>query len=356
MPLQVFGSPAPRGPSKGQRFAEALGAGLEGFGKILEKKQLAQRLDDENKALKEAYGIDLRGVYDPKERMAILQSELASKEKDKRLTEKREFAEKFLGRLGGGEAQGGISVGGMLRGEGGEVLEPSVQFHGGAKKKEPLSFADVPDDEIFQLSLYDEKAANFVRKMKNQELKKREQANEEVAGEQFARGYDAILTGDSDTLQDVLRDPKTPFKVKSRLTELKDRQQVRKSVADREIRARQTMVQKAYQQQISNLNNQLKGYVSVDEKKKIREQISKLEALQKSDLNKLTKDPTLYPKLKIWQTDAAEFLEEEEVEEANEDIDSILDNISDDGIRELIVESNGDIEVAKKLALQRYGR
>jgi hypothetical protein len=334
-------------------FAEAVGAGLEGLGKVVERRQLSQKLDEENEAIKNAYGVDLRGIHDKKERMAILQSELDAQQKEKHLEKKKKLTENILG---GGQPEGGISVGGALRGEHGELQEPEISFSGNTGAKDQRSFADVPDREILELGLHDKDLANFVRQMKNVELKKRAEANEEVAGDQFARGYDAILSGDMDTLQDVLRDSKTPFKVKSRLTELKDRQEVRRSVGDREVRARQTMVQRAYQHKISNLNAQLKGYVQLGEKKDIKEQISKLEALQKADLQKLTKDPSSYPKLKIWKTDAAEFLEEEEVEEVNEDIDSILDNLSDDEIKQLISESGGDIELAKQLALERYAQ
>ena len=143
---------------------------------------------------------------------------------------------------------------------------------------------------------------------------------ETVAGKQFSTGYKAIQEGDSDTLRDVLESPDTPLSVKQKLTDLRDKFETRKGVQSRELRGRQSLVQKSYKQAINAERDKLKDIYNLpskEERARINKRIKTLEAHQHHDLKKLTKDPEAYTKLLLWNTVDDEFLPEEEgLEEA----------------------------------------
>lgn len=135
---------------------------------------------------------------------------------------------------------------------------------------------------------------------------------EDLAGKQFASGYNAILEGDTDTLKTILEDQNTPLPVKRQLTELKNKYETRKDVQSRELRSRQGLVQKSYKQAIANEREKLKGVYRDSEIAAINKNIKKLEALQKNDLRRLSKNPEVYTNLSIWNAVDPDFLPEEE--------------------------------------------
>lgn len=151
----------------------------------------------------------------------------------------------------------------------------------------------------------------------NQQGKKR---GENVAGRQFSTGYNAILEGDNEALMSVLDDPTTPLNVKQKLTALRDKQETRKSVQDRELRSRQGLVQKSYRQAIESERKKIAGdiYISKKDVEAINKRIKKLEALQKVDLKRLSKDADAYGNLHLWNMVDQEFYPEEEMELADE--------------------------------------
>jgi|GEM_PF-2741952 len=294
----------------------------------LDRKQQEQILGKENEAAKQL-GIDISGFNDPRMRQQALLEGLRGQNKE---NEQDRLSQSFQ----------------------------NVQ-----------NLFQNPDltDEQKVFGLYQELHQNptLARNLYESLQKPGKARDEDIAGQQFARGYNAIQEGDNDALRDVLEDPETSLSVKNKLTTLRDKAETRKGLQARELRHRQSMVQNAYKQAIANERAKIQkpgGYPrqKKEEIDKIAKNIKQLEASQKIDLHKLAKNPDSYNKLRIWNNDAGQYLPEE-IEEGNEEhkkdlqmeIDEFFDNLSDAQIEELFEASGGDIEIAKKLALERYG-
>lgn len=294
----------------------------------LDRKQHEQILGKENEAAKQL-GIDISGFHDPRMRQNALLEGLRGKNKE---NEQERLSQSFL----------------------------NVQ-----------NLFQNPDlsDEQKVLGLYQELHQNpsLARNIYESLQKPGKARDEDIAGRQFSLGYNAIQEGDNDALKDVLEDPATSLSVKNKLTTLRDKAETRKGMQARELRQRQSMVQNAYKQAIANERAKIQkpgGYPrqKKEEIDKIAKNIKQLETSHKVDLHRLAKDPDSYSRLKIWDNDASRYLPEE-IEEGNEeykkdlqmDIDEFFDNLSDAQIEELFEASGGDIETAKKLALERYG-
>jgi hypothetical protein len=188
---------------------------------------------------------------------------------------------------------------------------------------------------------------------------------EESAAQSFTKGYEALQTGDETTFRDVLSDPETPSGVRNKLVDLQNKFETRKGVKAREIRARQGLVQRSYKGAIEN--SRKSGELgTLKEREASKKEIKRLEALQRADLKRLSKDPESYSNLAIWNAVDPDFLPEEEGEELvaeegapkelEQDAEALLNSLTDEQIEELVRESNGNILVAKKLAMERYGR
>lgn len=137
------------------------------------------------------------------------------------------------------------------------------------------------------------------RLLKNQQLQE--------AGSKYAQGYDAIVNNDTEELNKILHDPETSFPVKKQLTDLRDKYETRKGVQARELRSRQTLVQKSYKQAI-DAQRKLLERARPKEKPAIEKEIKRLDALQKHDLKKLTKNPDFYSSLALWNNVEPDFL------------------------------------------------
>jgi hypothetical protein len=132
---------------------------------------------------------------------------------------------------------------------------------------------------------------------------------QDVAGKQFSKGYNAIVGESNEDLREVLEDPKTPLNVKQKLTDLWDSRQIRKDVAGRELRNRQSLVARSYQQAINSEQSRLKGEsLKPSERKAIKEKVSRLQKALRKDIQKLTKDPNSYTDLTLWNELDPEFL------------------------------------------------
>lgn len=205
-------------------------------------------------------------------------------------------------------------------------------------------------------------AHNLLGSIQQQNKKKSEHESENVAADQFTKGYNAIVEGDNDSLKGVLQDPNTPLEVRKKLIDLRSQQDVRSSVNAKELRNRQSMVQNAYQKAITNERAKIRKPGSYprqtkEEIDKISKNIKRLEVLQKTDLKRLSTNPDTYAQLKIWDNDASEYLPDEEGDENQpQDAEALLNSLSDDEIAELFYQSRGDMEKAKELALERYSR
>lgn len=141
--------------------------------------------------------------------------------------------------------------------------------------------------------------------------------NEDLAGQQFTKGYSALQEGDESTFRDVLSDPETPSIVRNKLVALQNQLEVRKDVKSREVRARQSLVQRSYKQAIDR-EQKMYETASLKERPSIKKNIKKLEALQRADLKRLAKNPDIYPSLSIWNAVDPDFLPEEMEEEEGE--------------------------------------
>ena len=118
------------------------------------------------------------------------------------------------------------------------------------------------------------------------------------------------MNNDTAELNKVLHDPETPFTVKKQLTDLRDKYETRKGVQARELRSRQSLVQKSYKQAIDAQRKTL-DLASSKEKPAIQKEIKRLEALQAHDLKKLTKDPDSYTRLALWNNVDPDYFPEE---------------------------------------------
>lgn len=124
---------------------------------------------------------------------------------------------------------------------------------------------------------------------------------DEVSSEQFAKGFEALSKGDESAFEDVVRDRNTPLPVKKSLLDLKQNRQVRKDIAGRELRNRQSFVAQSYKNAISTEQNRLKTYLPRDEKKAVNDRIEHLKKSLKQDMRRLTKDPESYSNLSLWE-------------------------------------------------------
>ena len=145
-----------------------------------------------------------------------------------------------------------------------------------------------------------------------------------IPGDQFSAGYKALLAGDDDAFMRVIADPSTPLSVKKQLTGLREKESVRKSVGDRELRARQSLIRNSYKQAIEaerkKISKDIYPRQDPNEVAKINSRIKKLELLQNVDLKELTKSPDAYTKLHLWNNLDPEFLPEEEDEFEGEEL------------------------------------
>lgn len=191
MALQVFGTPATR-RNKAKEFQDIVSAGIGGASKVIQGNIASRQQKEDDEAIKEAYGIDLSHFKDPKERLAALTSELATKGKEKLLAQKQENTRSALGRLGLGEeplSQGQPQQRPSLVGEPQEMPEIGGELGGlieqtGAAQQPPQQKrqrrpADIPDEEILALRELDEGLANQVRQMKDTDIRKMQEEKKE---------------------------------------------------------------------------------------------------------------------------------------------------------------------------------
>lgn len=131
--------------------------------------------------------------------------------------------------------------------------------------------------------------------------------NRPEANEFLTKGYNAIINEDDEALRAIIQDPNVPAKTKKDLMDRRNKQDVRKSVQDREKRNRQTLVQNAYLRQIGNQHKLLKETFNQAKKREIEASIKELERLQKVDLGMLTKNPDAWDQLHLWGNVDEEF-------------------------------------------------
>lgn len=253
---------------------------------------------------------------------------------------------------------------------------------------DPKKFSQLPVRSQFKLAAVQQDLQNA--KSRNEQ--------EQLTNERFSTGYQAVQSGNEKAFSSVINDPQTPHSVKRQLLDYKNQREGRANMQERESRQRQNLVLNAYRQKIAQLNSQMKETSLPKDRKPIADQINKLIRLRDQDLKKLATDPEAYPSLSLWNTDAQNFMPDEsqiaqgeaqpkgqgaqqsggffdslksffggkaETEKEagtaqqkpqQENAEALLNSLTDEQVAELFQESGGDMERAKKLALERYGR
>lgn len=304
MVIQVI-ERTPRGPSRGEQIGKALAGALEAGSKMYSKHQKEKGLEQAYENIEALYG---NPELSEQEKLIGSYRQLAGIDPER--------ANQFVGnlsRIGSRQEQ----FKNKILGEEAERnrLNQSIQNLQGLYSNPDLT------DEQKVFGVYQELANNptLANNLLGSLQKPVKARGEDIAGEQYSKGYDAIIEGDNEAFRDVLEDENTPLNVKKQLTDLKNKQETRKSVQAKELRARQTLVQRSYKQAIDAERNMFKidPYMKDSEKAAINKKIKRLEILQKNDLKRLSKNPNSYEKLALWSNVDEDFLpeEEEEVEE-----------------------------------------
>ena len=229
----------------------------------------------------------------------------------------------LFGNQGGGPGQG--NQGGMQADQGrelgGQGGAPGVGDQQNAQQNGLQGGQKLPDnweEALARLSIVDPQRANSLRQI--MQFRSQQQADKQkldlnvLSNAQFSKGYQAIQDDDMDTLNDIIKDPNTPYDVKKGLSGLKNQRDLRQDVRGRETRTRQNYLKSAYTRAIDNEKKLLESARAKD-KPEIRKRIENLIKLQKKDMKTFTDDPESYSKLSIWNNEAAEYLPEEEFEE-----------------------------------------
>lgn len=113
-----------------QKLNQGIGVGLEKGQQLYEKHEEKQLFEKENKAIKDAYGIDLSGIKDPKTRQSIITEELKGKRKGKEREEQLDLLKQFYNK------ENTPSIGDQL-GEGEPEQKPIPQENAPPEPKKP---------------------------------------------------------------------------------------------------------------------------------------------------------------------------------------------------------------------------
>lgn len=198
---------------------------------------------------------------------------------------------------------------------------------GAGEQQNGPDFSKITDDQLARLAVADPQRANALRQIvyaqRQQKADKQKFEQESLSNDKFSEGYKAIQDDDTKSFNAIMRDPKTPYEVKNKLSNLKNQHDVRKDVKNREVRTRQHYLKGAYSKAINNEKDRLKTARAKD-KPEIEENIKELIRLQRKDMKKFTEDPESYPQLSIWNSEASRYLPEEEPEERS--FDDMMDD------------------------------
>lgn len=308
--------PANPRKSKGQMWGEALGnalnVGLQAYGQHQKQKQFQQALQN------------IEGAYSNPE-----------------LNEQQRLIQAYQQLSGAGHPELAQQLGGQLSRLGGQQESFRNKIMGQQQEQNRLaqSFQNIQNlysdpnlsEEQKVFGVYQELSQNptLAHNLLGSLQKPAKVESENLAADAYSRGYESLTEGDEEGFREIIRSPDTPLSVRNKLIDLQNKFNVRKDVRNREIRARQNMVQKSYKQAIDSEKEKLKDiYTPREERPKINKRIKKLEALQKADMKRLTKDPNVYTNLHLWNFVDPEFLPEDEEEMEG------LDLLANDGMKE----------------------
>jgi hypothetical protein len=159
-----------KAPSFGQKFSNAVGAGLQGAGQLYQQHQAQQQQAQAAKTAKDMFGIDITG-FDPDTQKALLVEAFKQQGKSGRDLQKQEFATKLFS---GGQPQS--NQGDALRG-GQEPNEEPIQ---GISSSQGFDAANISDEDIVKGSIIDKGLGDVVSKLKETAIKKTQGEKKEV--------------------------------------------------------------------------------------------------------------------------------------------------------------------------------
>lgn len=259
---------------------------------IQQEQILKQQQQAENEAAKRL-GVDISGFSDPKTRQQLV---LGGYENDLRNKQLQEIFGK-------------------------DYRSPYAAPEGGDQNPNQAQgvpdLTNIPDEALARLALTDPQRANALRyviqNQRQQKADKQRADLDAISNNKFSEGYRALQDEDMNAFNKIMKDPQTPYEVKSRLSNLKNQQDVRKDVRAREIRTRKNFLMNAYNRAIK-AERDLLAKAGYKDRPEIEERIENLRRSHKRDMKKFAEDPESYPQLSIWNTDASQYLPEEELE------------------------------------------
>jgi hypothetical protein len=285
-----------------QNLGRAVGEAIPQYLGGKEKKRVAdEQYRQENESVRQLIGRDISGIRDPVMRQKYVSEALQGIRKQQEIeAENKAFTDIF----------------------GSQSQDQSEQPGAHGFKDQVMGTPDlsnITDEQLAQYALKNPQKANALRPIVQSQRQTKVNQNkldlETLSNNKFGEGYKALLSGDKETFNKVINDPKTPYDVKTKLSALETQHATRKSVEEREKRTRITSVAQAYQKEIAAQRSKIGKYpggITKEEIKEINDNIKRLEALRNQDLNLLKKNPDAYFDLSIWGSDAAQYLREAE--------------------------------------------
>jgi hypothetical protein len=182
-------------PSFGQKFSNAVGAGLQGGQQLMQQQQQQKMQQQAVQTAKDHFGIDITG-FDPETQKALLVEAFKQQGKGNRDVQKQDFVNKLFG---GGQGQQQQNQGNALRGE----QEPGEQPGQGMQSPQGFDAANISDEDIIKATATDRDIGNALAKAKETATRKTLGDKKEVT-ESFKENQDYI-TKVYDAYEDSLR-------------------------------------------------------------------------------------------------------------------------------------------------------
>lgn len=157
-------------PSFGQKFSNAVGAGLQGAQQLYQQHQKKQQQQQAAQTAKEKFGIDITG-FDPETQKALMVEAFKQQGKGTRDLQKQDFVNQLFG---GGQPQS--NQGSALRGE----QESPDEIENVMQSPQGFDSSNISDEDVIKASVIDKGLGDTVSKLKETALKKTQGEKKEV--------------------------------------------------------------------------------------------------------------------------------------------------------------------------------
>lgn len=176
----VLNQPSPKGASFSKKFSNAVGAGLEQGGRMMEAHQQKQQMAQSDDAIAQKFGIDVRGL-EPEAKKLIMQAHLQGANQQQLEGIKQQFKSQqnqqkqdFLSQLfGGNQPQG--QQGGMGQQLASDGQESGMQGQRGQQGQQGQKFdaSKITDEDIARASVIDPNLARSLGHAKDVALREK---------------------------------------------------------------------------------------------------------------------------------------------------------------------------------------